>query len=114
MNLVLNANDAMPDGGVLTVSTRNVDLSASYAARHADAHKGLHVLLSVQDTGIGMDAETMNRVLEPYFSTKPVDKGSGLGLPIVHAIVKQARGHMTITSEVGKGSEFRVYLPAVR
>ncbi len=114
MNLILNANDAMPEGGVLTVSTKNVELSPAYAASHADAHPGPHVLLSVQDTGVGMDPDTMNRVLEPYFSTKPVDKGSGLGLSIVHAIVKQARGHMTIASEVGNGSEFRVYLPAVR
>lgn len=114
MNLILNANDAMPKGGVLTVSTNNVELSSAYAASHADAQSGPHVLLSVQDTGIGMDAETTSRVLEPYFSTKPVDKGSGLGLSIVDAIVRQARGHMAITSEVGRGSEFRVYIPAIR
>lgn len=114
MNLILNANDAMPDGGTLTISTENVELSAAYVARHGEAQSGPHVLLSVRDTGIGMDAATMDRVLEPYFSTKPVDKGSGLGLSIVHAIVKQAGGHVTVASEVGKGSEFRVYLPAMR
>lgn len=114
MNLILNANDAMPGGGTLTISTENVELSTADAAHHAEAQSGPHVLLSVRDTGVGMDAATLDRVLEPYFSTKPVDKGSGLGLSIVHAIVKQAGGHVTVASEVGKGSEFRVYLPAIR
>ena len=113
MNLILNANDAMPTGGMLTISTKNVEVTPEHSARHADAHPGPHVLLSVQDTGSGMDAEVMNRVLEPYFSTKPVDKGSGLGLSIVYAVVKQFGGHITIASEVGKVTEVCFYMPAI-
>lgn len=114
LNLIMNASDAMPSGGDLTVSTENINPTNAYSASDDWTRRGPCVLLTVCDTGVGMDSQTMDRVLEPYFSTKPVDKGSGLGLAIVHAIVKQAGGHVTIASEVGKGSEFRVYLPAIR
>lgn len=113
LNLVMNANDAMPAGGTMTVRTENVINPPTFASGYGEAQRGPCVLLSVRDTGTGMDAQTMGRILEPYFSTKPMDKGSGLGLAIVHAIVKQARGYLTFASEVGKGSEFRVYLPAI-
>lgn len=113
MNLVMNASDAMPEGGILTVATANIVLSPQYAAAHAEAQSGPHVVLTVSDTGIGMDKQTLERIIEPYFTTKPVDKGSGLGLAIVHGIVKQAGGHFTVTSVLGKETDMRVYFPAI-
>ncbi len=113
VNLVLNARDAMPHGGTLTIRTRNIAIDESYAASHPGAAVGAHVMIGVQDAGSGMDDETRERVFEPFFSTKPVGKGSGLGLSVVHGIVTQAGGHIEVESKPGEGSAFKLYFPAV-
>ena len=113
MNLLMNSRDAMPDGGTLSVVTENVDVSDTHASAVADAVPGAYVVLTVSDTGVGMDDETMKHIYEPFFSTKPVNKGSGLGLSIAHGVVKQAGGHITVQSELGKGATFRIFLPAL-
>jgi len=112
MNLCLNARDAMPDGGVLSIETQSVMVSEEFSQAHSDAVPGLYVVLSVSDTGMGMDAATLDQIFEPFFTTKETGKGTGLGLASVYGIVKQHGGFVTVDSKLGAGTVFHVYLPA--
>lgn len=113
MNLALNARDAMPEGGTLTIKTENLELDEDYCRKHLGTKPGLYVLISVSDSGLGMDQKTKDLIFDPFFTTKEAGKGTGLGLSIAYGIIKSHGGHIICDSTPGQGTSFRIYLPAL-
>jgi PAS domain S-box-containing protein len=113
LNLCVNARDAMPDGGVLTLTVDNVTLDEHYSSQHIEAKPGPYVVIGVEDTGTGIPKDIIDKIFEPFFTTKDVGKGTGLGLSVSLAVVKSHKGFMGVYSEVGKGTAFKLYLPAI-
>ena len=113
MNLAANARDAMPNGGILTIGTGIQEIDQSFIRMYGYGNLGKYVVLSVSDTGKGMDSETSKKIFEPFFTTKDVGKGTGLGLSIVYGVIKQHNGYISVYSEPGKGTIFRIYLPQI-
>jgi two-component system, cell cycle sensor histidine kinase and response regulator CckA len=114
MNLAVNARDAMPDGGVLSVGTERIVVDESFARRNLDAHPGAYLMIQVSDTGTGISPELMDRIFDPFFTTKDIGKGTGLGLSTILGIVRSHEGFVKVCSEVGNGSQFKVYLPIIQ
>jgi signal transduction histidine kinase len=112
VNLIVNARDAMPQGGHIFIATESISLDATYVETHFEARPGEFVCLTVSDTGTGIYPEYLPRIFEPFFTTKEAGKGAGLGLAIVYGIVKQHHGWVAVSSQLGKGTAFKIFLPA--